>query len=270
MECGLRLYSVEQSLVLCVCQKGVPPWPARPSAAPSVAPDIRRATSRRPRQDHRRLHGAARRRSRSRRSALPTSRRAPACRSRICAANSARRSRSSPPTSRSIDRQVLAGGDADMAEEPPRERLFDVLMRRLEALAPHKAAVRSLLRSAGAQSGARLRAQRHGGALAAMDADRRRHQRRRPAGMMRAQGLALLYRARAAHVDRRRRSRPRPHHGGARPRARRAASAGRASSTTCLPDPRRAPVPRARRPLARPQRRDETERGDSRLPNLHA
>src|SRR5579864_3505237 len=33
-----------------------------------------------------------------------------------------------------IDRRVLAGGDADMAEEPPRERLFDVLMRRLEAL----------------------------------------------------------------------------------------------------------------------------------------
>src|SRR5438876_2956345 len=26
-----------------------------------------------------------------------------------------------------IDRAVLAGGDADMAEEPPRERLFDVL-----------------------------------------------------------------------------------------------------------------------------------------------
>src|SRR5262249_39020786 len=38
-----------------------------------------------------------------------------------------------------IDRQVLAGGDADMAEEPPRERLFDVLMRRIELLAPHKA-----------------------------------------------------------------------------------------------------------------------------------
>ena len=43
---------------------------------------------------------------------------------------------------------MLAGGDADMAEEPPRERLFDVLMRRLEALAPYKEAVRSLLRSA--------------------------------------------------------------------------------------------------------------------------
>jgi AcrR family transcriptional regulator len=46
------------------------------------------------------------------------------------------------------DRAVLAGGDADMAEEPPRERLLDVLMRRLDALAPYKAAVRSLLRSA--------------------------------------------------------------------------------------------------------------------------
>src|SRR5262249_28536129 len=42
---------------------------------------------------------------------------------------------------RETDRAVLAGGDADMAEEPPRERLFDVLMRRLELLAPHKAAV---------------------------------------------------------------------------------------------------------------------------------
>ena len=47
-----------------------------------------------------------------------------------------------------IDRKVLAGGDADVAEEPPRERLFDVLMRRIEALAPHKAAIRSLARSA--------------------------------------------------------------------------------------------------------------------------
>jgi AcrR family transcriptional regulator len=52
-----------------------------------------------------------------------------------------------------IDRAVLAGGTADkaleeLAEEPARERLFDVLMRRLEALAPYKEAVRSLMRSA--------------------------------------------------------------------------------------------------------------------------
>ena len=46
-----------------------------------------------------------------------------------------------------IDRQVLAGIDAEMAQEPPRERLFDVLMARIEALGPHKAAVGSLIRS---------------------------------------------------------------------------------------------------------------------------
>ena len=49
---------------------------------------------------------------------------------------------------KAIDRKVLAGSTADMAEEPARERLFDVLMRRIEALTPHKQAVRSLLRSA--------------------------------------------------------------------------------------------------------------------------
>src|SRR5258708_38421872 len=52
-----------------------------------------------------------------------------------------------------IDRRVLAGIDADLAEEPPRERLFDVLMRRIDALGPHKAAVGSLIRSAGRNPG---------------------------------------------------------------------------------------------------------------------
>jgi AcrR family transcriptional regulator len=51
-----------------------------------------------------------------------------------------------------IDRIVLAGStgdkDTDLIEDPARERLFEVLMRRLEALAPYKEAVRSLLRSA--------------------------------------------------------------------------------------------------------------------------
>jgi AcrR family transcriptional regulator len=47
-----------------------------------------------------------------------------------------------------IDSTVLAGGDADMSEETARERLFDVEMRRLEAMAPYKEAVRSMLRSA--------------------------------------------------------------------------------------------------------------------------
>src|SRR5215472_9556377 len=49
---------------------------------------------------------------------------------------------------KSIDRAVLSGDFGDVEEEPARERLFDVLMRRLEMLAPHREAVRSLMRSA--------------------------------------------------------------------------------------------------------------------------
>jgi AcrR family transcriptional regulator len=92
-----------------------------------------------------------------------------------------------------IDRKVLAGGDADMAEEPPRERLFDVLMRRIEALASHKAAVRSLLRSARrypglalALNGFAVRSQQWMLTAANIDAAG-------PRGIVRAQGVALLF-----------------------------------------------------------------------------
>jgi AcrR family transcriptional regulator len=92
-----------------------------------------------------------------------------------------------------VDRAVLAGADADMAEEPPRERLFDVLMRRLEVLAPHKAAVRSLARSAMrnpglalALNGPAVRSQQW--MLTAADISAAG-----PKGMLRAQGLALLF-----------------------------------------------------------------------------
>jgi AcrR family transcriptional regulator len=49
---------------------------------------------------------------------------------------------------RETDRKVLAGGGAEDAEATARDRLFDVLMRRFEALQPHREAVRSLARSA--------------------------------------------------------------------------------------------------------------------------
>lgn len=49
---------------------------------------------------------------------------------------------------RDTDRQVLATSGDDMDGEPARDRLFDVLMRRLDVLGPHKAAVRSLAESA--------------------------------------------------------------------------------------------------------------------------
>jgi AcrR family transcriptional regulator len=92
-----------------------------------------------------------------------------------------------------IDRAVLDGGDADMAEEPPRERLFDVLMRRLEALAPYKEATRSLMRSAGRNAGLAL-------ALNAMTVRSQRWMLEAagigasgPRGAFRAQGAALMF-----------------------------------------------------------------------------
>ncbi|GJD79974.1 hypothetical protein GCM10007886_21480 [Methylobacterium gregans] len=45
---------------------------------------------------------------------------------------------------RIIDRKVLAEDTADLADEPTRERLFDVLMRRLDAMTPYKPALRRI------------------------------------------------------------------------------------------------------------------------------
>lgn len=49
---------------------------------------------------------------------------------------------------RDIDKTVLAANDPEMAASPARERLFDVLMRRIEAAKPYKAALHSLTQSA--------------------------------------------------------------------------------------------------------------------------
>jgi AcrR family transcriptional regulator len=92
-----------------------------------------------------------------------------------------------------IDRQVLAEIDPEMEEEDARERLFDVLMRRLELLTPHREAVHSLLRSARrdpplalALNAMTVRSQQWMLTAAGIDASG-------PKGMVRAQGLALLY-----------------------------------------------------------------------------
>jgi AcrR family transcriptional regulator len=94
---------------------------------------------------------------------------------------------------RAIDRAVLAEDFSDMADEPPRERLFDVLMRRLEMLGPHREAVRSLLRSATrnpplamALNAFAVRSQQWMLTAAGITASG-------PRGMLRAQGLALLF-----------------------------------------------------------------------------
>jgi len=92
-----------------------------------------------------------------------------------------------------VDRAVLEAGGDDMKDEPPRERLFDVLMRRLETLGPHKAAMRSLARSA----------MRNPGLAVALNSLAVRSQQwmltaadiraSGPKGMLRAQGLAVLF-----------------------------------------------------------------------------
>lgn len=92
-----------------------------------------------------------------------------------------------------IDRAVLAGGDSDMTEESPRERLFDVLMRRVEALTPYKDAVRSLMNSV----------RRHPGLAFALNAMTVRSQSwmleaagistAGARGALRAQGAALMF-----------------------------------------------------------------------------
>jgi AcrR family transcriptional regulator len=92
-----------------------------------------------------------------------------------------------------IDRIVLAGGSDEMAEESPRDRLFDVLMRRIDAMAPYRAAIGSLMRSATrnpglalALNGLAVRTQQWMLAAAGISAAG-------PIGMLRAQGLALMF-----------------------------------------------------------------------------
>lgn len=46
---------------------------------------------------------------------------------------------------RIVDDAVLAGVSDDLAAEPVRERLFDLVMRRLDAMAPYKAALRRIV-----------------------------------------------------------------------------------------------------------------------------
>jgi AcrR family transcriptional regulator len=94
---------------------------------------------------------------------------------------------------KATDRAVLAEDLSDMADEPVRERLFDVLMRRLEVLAPHREAIGSLLRSARrdpplavALNGLARRSQQWMLTAAGIGASG-------PRGMIRAQGLAVLY-----------------------------------------------------------------------------
>jgi AcrR family transcriptional regulator len=94
---------------------------------------------------------------------------------------------------RRIDKQVLQGTSDDLAEEPARERLFDVLMRRLDAMAPYKRALRRIafaLRSDPlsllALNGVALNSQRFMLAAAGIATEG-------PLGLIKLQGAALVF-----------------------------------------------------------------------------
>lgn len=94
--------------------------------------------------------------------------------------------------SREIDRAVLARAAPDMSE-PVRDRLFDVIMSRLEVLAPYRPALRRILddvrsdaRVAAALCGASLRAQYWMVTAAGLRADA-------PEGCLRIPEMAAVY-----------------------------------------------------------------------------
>ncbi len=95
--------------------------------------------------------------------------------------------------SRQIDRQVLEGTSDDLAGEPARERIFDVLMRRFDALQPYKPALRRIAQelrydpvSLAALNKVSLNSQRFMLAAAGIDTEG-------PLGTLKLQGAVLVY-----------------------------------------------------------------------------
>jgi AcrR family transcriptional regulator len=95
--------------------------------------------------------------------------------------------------SRQIDRQVLEGTTDDLAGEPARERIFDVMMRRFDALEPYKEALRRITQdlrydplSIAALNQVSLNSQRFMLAAAGIDTEG-------PLGALKLQGAVLVY-----------------------------------------------------------------------------
>ena len=95
--------------------------------------------------------------------------------------------------SRIIDKQVLEGTTDDLAGEPARERIFDVLMRRFDAMQPYKEALRRISQdlqydpvSLAALNQVALNSQRFMLAAAGINTEG-------PLGTLKLQGAVLVY-----------------------------------------------------------------------------
>jgi AcrR family transcriptional regulator len=94
---------------------------------------------------------------------------------------------------RRVDERVLAAIDPDLAGEAPRERLFDVLFSRFEALGPHKPAIRNLARAARRDPLLALELNRIATGSMAWMLTGAGISAAGGAGLVRAQGLALVW-----------------------------------------------------------------------------
>ena len=95
---------------------------------------------------------------------------------------------------RKIDREVLDGIADDLADEPAKERLFDVLMRRLDVLAPYRLGLEGIFEwtardplAAAAINRLMLNAMRFMLEAAGIDSEG-------PVGVLKLQGLAVAWR----------------------------------------------------------------------------
>ena len=95
--------------------------------------------------------------------------------------------------SKRIDHIVLAEGAEDMADEPADQRVFDVMMRRLDALSPYRTALRRIARglmadplALAAMNGVMLNSMRFMLASAGIDTEDR-------LGALRVQGAVLMF-----------------------------------------------------------------------------
>lgn len=94
---------------------------------------------------------------------------------------------------RRTDQAVLAGHDFEDASEPCRERLLDVLMRRLDALEPRRQAVAAIIRDLGSDPAAALCALPAFAGAMAWSLEAAGIRSSGPLGLIRIKGLSLIY-----------------------------------------------------------------------------
>jgi Bacterial regulatory proteins, tetR family. len=101
---------------------------------------------------------------------------------------------------RMVDDAVLAGLKPADANASPRDRLFDVIMSRFDAMMPYKGGLKRIGGRPSLRTARSLRATHARAQVAILDADRRRHHRGRGAGHGSGEGADSALYARVRHL----------------------------------------------------------------------